>query len=177
MCLAGGLLRSASGAFQAGDWVQVGGRSGEVTEQTLLSTTLWEFDGTRQEFTGRQTTLPNSLFLTAPVINHGFRRRFVFHEFTIFAPPAPLPPPGAEALRAAIERALCREAEDFAPVAARFAELDKAQRWGVEEGQLSLASKMINSQVINRLVREYIDGARDAAATVEMMNEELAKVQ
>ncbi|MCO6384344.1 ABC transporter substrate-binding protein [Oceanicola sp. 502str15] len=55
--------------------------------------------------------------------------------------------------------------------------LDVAQRWGVEEGQLSLASKMINSQVINRLVREYIDGARDAAATVAMMNEELAKVQ
>jgi len=55
--------------------------------------------------------------------------------------------------------------------------LDVAQRWGVEEGQLSLASKMINSQVINRLVREYIDGARDAAATVEMMNEELAQVQ
>jgi len=54
--------------------------------------------------------------------------------------------------------------------------LDKAQRWGVEDGQLSLASKMINGQAINRLVREYIDGERDAAATVEMMNEELAKV-
>ena len=55
--------------------------------------------------------------------------------------------------------------------------LDVAQRWGVVEGQLSLASKMINSQVINRLVREYIDGVRDAAATVEALNEELAKIQ
>ncbi len=55
--------------------------------------------------------------------------------------------------------------------------LDTAQRWGVSEGQLSLASKIINSQVINRLVREYIDGARDAAATVAAMNEELAKIQ
>ena len=36
--------------------------------------------------------------------------------------------------------------------------LDVAQRWGVAEGQLALASKMINSQVINRIVREYIDG-------------------
>jgi len=54
--------------------------------------------------------------------------------------------------------------------------LDKAQRWGVTEGQLSLASKMINSQVINRLVREYIDGTRDAAATVAAMNAELAKI-
>ena len=55
--------------------------------------------------------------------------------------------------------------------------LDVAKRWGVAEGQLSLASKMINAQVINRLVREYIDGARDAAATVEMLNDELAKIQ
>ncbi len=54
--------------------------------------------------------------------------------------------------------------------------LDVAQRWGVAEGQLGLASKMINSQVINRLVREYIDGVRDAAATVDALNEELAKI-
>ncbi|WP_380053136.1 ABC transporter substrate-binding protein [Falsihalocynthiibacter sp. SS001] len=54
--------------------------------------------------------------------------------------------------------------------------LDVAQRWGVAEGQLGLASKMINSQVINRLVREYIDDQRDAAATVAALNEELAKI-
>ncbi|MHA7776610.1 ABC transporter substrate-binding protein [Roseibium sp. M-1] len=55
--------------------------------------------------------------------------------------------------------------------------LDTASRWGVKEGQLSLASKMINSQVINRLVREYIDDERDASATVAKLNEELAKIQ
>ncbi len=55
--------------------------------------------------------------------------------------------------------------------------LDVAQRWGVAEGQLSLASKMINSQIINRLVREYIDGKRDAKATVAEMNAELAKIK
>ena len=38
--------------------------------------------------------------------------------------------------------------------------LDVAQRWGVAEGQLSLASKMINSQAINRIVRQYIDDER-----------------
>lgn len=54
--------------------------------------------------------------------------------------------------------------------------LNTAQRWGVSEGQLSLASKIINSQIINRLVREYMDGARDGAATVAALNEELAKV-
>lgn len=54
--------------------------------------------------------------------------------------------------------------------------LNVAQRWGVSEGQLSLASKIINSQVINRIVREYIDEQRDAAATVALLNEELAGV-
>ncbi len=55
--------------------------------------------------------------------------------------------------------------------------LDVAQRWGVAEGQLSLASKMINSQAINRIVRQYIDDEIDAAAAVAAMNDELAKVQ
>ncbi len=55
--------------------------------------------------------------------------------------------------------------------------LDVAQRWGVTEGQLALASRIINSQVINRLVREYMDGVRDASATVALMNEELARIE
>ncbi len=55
--------------------------------------------------------------------------------------------------------------------------LDVAQRWGVSEGQLALASKMINGQAINRLVREYIDGVRDGAATVAAMNDELSKIE
>ena len=45
--------------------------------------------------------------------------------------------------------------------------LETANRGGGKEGQLSLASKMINPQAINRVVRQYIDaetGAADAAA-------------
>ena len=55
--------------------------------------------------------------------------------------------------------------------------LDVAQRWGVAEGQLSLASKMINSQVINRVVRQFIDDEIDAAAAVAAMNDQLAEIQ
>lgn len=55
--------------------------------------------------------------------------------------------------------------------------LDVAQRWGVSEGELSLASKMINSQVINRVVRQYIDGEIDAAAAVAAMNEQLGAIE
>ncbi|KKD60827.1 bicyclomycin resistance protein [Grimontia sp. AD028] len=54
--------------------------------------------------------------------------------------------------------------------------LNNAQRWGVAEDKLALASKVINSQVINRLVREYIDGTRDASATVDAMNKALAEL-
>lgn len=54
--------------------------------------------------------------------------------------------------------------------------LQVAQRWGVAEGQLALASKMINSQVFNRIVRQYIDGEVDAAAAVAALNDELAKI-
>lgn len=55
--------------------------------------------------------------------------------------------------------------------------LDVAQRWGVEDGQLSLASKMINSQAINRVVREFIDGEIDAATAIAAMNKELSAIE
>ncbi|MEL6584945.1 MAG: extracellular solute-binding protein [Pseudomonadota bacterium] len=55
--------------------------------------------------------------------------------------------------------------------------LDVAQRWGVQEGQLSLASKIINSQAINRIVREYIDGQIDAGEAVAKMNDELSAIK
>ncbi|MEM7198059.1 MAG: carbohydrate ABC transporter substrate-binding protein, partial [Pseudomonadota bacterium] len=54
--------------------------------------------------------------------------------------------------------------------------LNVAQRWGVAEGQLSLASKIINSQAINRIVRQYIDGEVDAEAAVAALNSELAAI-
>lgn len=55
--------------------------------------------------------------------------------------------------------------------------LDVAQRWGVEEGQLALASKVINSQVINRVVREYIDGDIEGEAAVAALNEAISSVE
>ena len=54
--------------------------------------------------------------------------------------------------------------------------LDVAQRWGVEDGQLALASKMINSQVLNRVVRAYIDDEIAAAAAVAQLNDELGAI-
>jgi multiple sugar transport system substrate-binding protein len=47
----------------------------------------------------------------------------------------------------------------------------------VKEGQLSLASKIINSQAINRIVRQYIDDEIVAADAVAKMNAELASIE
>nr|WP_321524719.1 extracellular solute-binding protein [uncultured Cohaesibacter sp.] len=55
--------------------------------------------------------------------------------------------------------------------------LDVAQRWGVKEGQLALASKMINAQVFNQIVRKYTDGVIGAEEAVASLNEELAKIK
>lgn len=54
--------------------------------------------------------------------------------------------------------------------------LDVAQRWGVAEGQLSLASKMINAQAVNRVFRQYLDGEIDATEAVASLNSELAAI-
>ena len=43
---------------------------------------------------------------------------------------------------------------------------------GGAEGQLVLARR-----IISRLIREYFDGERYAAATIALMNEELASIE
>ncbi len=53
--------------------------------------------------------------------------------------------------------------------------LDTANRWGVKEGELSRASKVINSQFLNRITRLYIDDQIDVDEAVKMINDSLAK--
>ncbi|MAU20769.1 MAG: bicyclomycin resistance protein [Martelella sp.] len=54
--------------------------------------------------------------------------------------------------------------------------LESANRWGVKEGQLALASKVVNSQIINQVVRQYIDGEIDGQQAVEKLNSELGAI-
>ena len=54
--------------------------------------------------------------------------------------------------------------------------LDSAKRWGVAEGQLTAASKVVNSQIINQFVRRYIDDEISAEEAARSINEELAKL-
>ena len=53
--------------------------------------------------------------------------------------------------------------------------LDTANRWGVKEGELSRASKIINAQFLNRITREYIDDQISVDEAVKKINAELAK--
>ena len=53
--------------------------------------------------------------------------------------------------------------------------LDTANRWGVKEAELKRASKVINSQFINRITRLYIDDQIDVDEAVDMINKSLAK--
>lgn len=55
--------------------------------------------------------------------------------------------------------------------------LETASRWGVREGQLSAASQVINSQAINRIVRQFIDDEMTAEEAAQAINEEIAKVE
>ena len=69
------------------------------------------------------------------------------------------------------------ELYDAAMIDEIVAGLDVAQRWGVTDGQLALASKIINSQTINRVVREFIDGNISAPDAVAKMNDELSGIE
>jgi 16S rRNA (cytosine967-C5)-methyltransferase len=113
LCVSGTLLRTVSGAFGVGDWIEVGGIRGEVLERTLLSTTLQELhgDGPVHEFTGRTVVVPNSQFLTTPIRNERFYRRYVIHSFPIVLERTADPRPVETAVAAAIAENMAPHAE------------------------------------------------------------------
>lgn len=126
LCLAGGLVRGVSGAFATGDWIEIGPHTGEVVDRDAFTTKLQEFDRVEFEYTGRLITVPNAMFLTTPVVNHTFRKRYIYHEFTIHSEPVP----HAMEARREIENAMKSAVEEFREVAERYAALI-GQRSGI----------------------------------------------
>lgn len=88
-CLTGAILRSSTGAFRVGDWIEIGGVHGEVLDQSLMSVTIQEIpgDGRSYHFTGRTVVVPNSQFLASSVRNGNFIKRFVYHRFVLHVDP------------------------------------------------------------------------------------------
>ena len=117
LCLFGAIWERTTRVFVIGDWVEIGGHSGEVIDETLFVTQLQEIEKREYRYTGRTIAVPNSHLLTQPVINHHFRKRFLEHEFTLYtATDAP-----ALAIRDAITAALEAEFAEFETVARRYA--------------------------------------------------------
>lgn len=117
MCVGGAIWRGASQAFTVGDWVEIGPHSGEVIDETLLSTVLQEIDPYDYNLTGRVVSVPNALLLSNPVINNSFRKRFIFFTLDITSEP------GGDALAARdrVAAAVASAADGFGELARRYA--------------------------------------------------------
>ncbi len=103
MCFSGSALRTLSRAYSVGDYIEIGGKRGEVMDFNLLVTRLREFEKQDGSFnrTGKEIILPHSLLLSSPVRVEGHAGARVQHVFSMtFEPDANL-----FAERAAIEAA------------------------------------------------------------------------
>jgi len=102
-CMQGAVYRLSSNAFQVGDRINVGAIRGDVIDPGLLSTTVLEV-GKGHQRTGRTISIPNSLFMTEPVLNESLTGEFMLHLLTI--------PVDRDADLAAIERRALQAAND-----------------------------------------------------------------
>ncbi len=81
-CIQGAAYRMSSNAFQVGDRINVGNIRGDVIDPGLLSTTVLEVAQGHQR-TGRTISIPNSLFLTEPILNESLTGEFMLHLMKI----------------------------------------------------------------------------------------------
>jgi small-conductance mechanosensitive channel len=164
LCISGAIWERTTRAFVIGDWVEIGGHSGEVIDETLFVTQLQEIEPREYRYTGRTIAVPNSTLLTQPVINHNFRKRFLEHEFTLHAPPdAP-----ASAIRHAIEAALNAEFAQFETVARRYAGVIE-KRAGVRLPDVAPTVRIETNVYGNLGFRCALFCPRDRAADLEQV--------
>ncbi|QPL44626.1 mechanosensitive ion channel family protein [Halomonas sp. A40-4] len=85
LCLSGTVLRIVNQPFEIGDWVEIGSLRGQVVDETMLATTLQEIGGAvgRFEYSGKTIVVPNSVFLTTPVQNQNFFKKWVYLDVCV----------------------------------------------------------------------------------------------
>ncbi|MFC4259416.1 mechanosensitive ion channel domain-containing protein [Marinobacter lacisalsi] len=85
LCFIGSLVKGGARSFNIGDRIQVKDFRGDVIDQNLLATTIMEVGPGKltHQRTGRATVIPNSLFVSEPVINESFTQDYVLHVFTV----------------------------------------------------------------------------------------------
>lgn len=85
LCISGGILRNYAQSYRIGDRIHIGDYRGDVVNHDLLSTTILEIGPGEQshQYTGRSINVPNSLFLSMPLINETLSDDYMLHVFTI----------------------------------------------------------------------------------------------
>lgn len=85
LCVTGSVVKAGARSFDIGDRIQVKEFRGDVIDQNLLATTILEVGPGKltHQRTGRMTVIPNSLFVSEPVINESFSHDYVLHVFTV----------------------------------------------------------------------------------------------
>ncbi|RLB47324.1 MAG: hypothetical protein DRH23_10870 [Deltaproteobacteria bacterium] len=81
-CIQGAAYRISTNAFQVGDRINIGGIRGDVIDTGLLGTLVLEV-GQGHQRTGRTISIPNSLFMTEPVLNESLAGEYMLHLMTI----------------------------------------------------------------------------------------------
>jgi small-conductance mechanosensitive channel len=81
-CVQGAVYRISSNAFEVGDRISIGGIRGDVIDPGLLSTMVLEV-GEGHQRTGRTISIPNSLFMTQPVLNESLAGEYMLHVMTL----------------------------------------------------------------------------------------------
>lgn len=85
LCISGSALRTLSGAYSVGDYIEIGGKRGEVMDFNLLVTRLREFENQEGSFqrTGRDIIVPHSLLFSSSVRVEGHAGGRVRHAFSM----------------------------------------------------------------------------------------------
>jgi len=85
LCITGSILRMTSRSFSIGDRIQIKDFRGDVIDLNILATTILEVGPGRltHQRTGRMAVIPNSLFVSEPVINESYTDDYILHVFTM----------------------------------------------------------------------------------------------
>lgn len=81
-CVQGAVYRVSTNAFAVGDRINIEDIRGDVIDHGLLSTLVLEV-GQGHQRTGRTINIPNSLFLTSPVLNESLAGEYMLHVMEI----------------------------------------------------------------------------------------------
>lgn len=84
-CFLGGIYKLSTRPFEIGDRIEINGFRGDVTDHNILVTTLFEIgpQAKGHQYTGKMLSIPNSLFLTHPLVNETATQAYTLHVFSI----------------------------------------------------------------------------------------------